>query len=231
MAQQQPFSYAHYEHMLRATVDAGYRISSFASYDPEYEKTVILRHDVDYTLDGLLTFAEIEVGLGCSATYLFRVHADEYNLFSCIVWTVLRQLEDMGHEIGLHFEAMNVGRAMKMDPSDVLKREKVVLEALLGHEVLTCSEHRELSGVIHVTPFFDEGNDPRSAGFRFYAMDKTYCQEMKYLSDSNAKWREGDLTLHLKKYDRFQVLVHPYWWFEEDLLLKGKYHHPRSTHI
>jgi hypothetical protein len=48
---------------------------------------------------------------------------------------------------------------------------------------------------------------------------------MKYLSDSNGFWREGDLTQHLGAHERFQVLVHPDWWFEKDLLLKRPYFH------
>lgn len=131
----------------------------------------------------------------------------------------------MGHEIGLHFEAMNVGRALKLDPPDLMRREKLVLETVLGHAVASCSEHRELSGVVHRTPVYDTSHDPKAAGFSVYAMDGKWTKEMKYLSDSNANWREGDLHEHLGKHDRFQILVHADWWFEDDLLLKGPYVH------
>jgi hypothetical protein len=72
--------------------------------------------------------------------------------------------------------------------------------------------------------------DPYAAGFAIYAMDPKYAKAMKYLSDSNAHWREGDVLKHINSFDRFQLLVHPDWWFESDLLLKGPYYHPRSTH-
>jgi hypothetical protein len=104
-----PFSYAYYRHMLDQCRKAGFTVTSFERFNERITRTIILRHDVDYTLDGLLEFAEIEADLGCSATYLFRVHADEYNLYSPVSVATIRALEDMGHEIGLHFEAMNVG--------------------------------------------------------------------------------------------------------------------------
>ena len=225
-----PFTFAYSRHMLERSVDAGYRISSFVDYGQAAARTIIMRHDVDYTLNGLLELAAIEHDLGCTATYLFRVHADEYNLFSCVSWARLDDIRRMGHEIGLHFEAMNVGRALGIDPVELLAREKAVLEVMLGEQIHTASEHREISGVIHETPLYDLRHDPYRAGFRFYAMDPVYASNMKYLSDSNAHWREGDLIEHLGKHDRFQVLIHADWWFESDLLLKGPYYHPRGTH-
>ncbi len=222
------FSFEYYRHMLVVGLNKGYQVSSFEKYDSAQPKTMILRHDIDYTLNGVLDLAKIEYQLGCSATYLFRVHADEYNLFSCTAVTILKELLALGHEVGLHFEAMNVGRALGLKPKDLLLHEKQVIEAILGSRIHTCSEHRELSGIIHGTLKYDEIYDPYEAGFQFYAMDKKYCKEMKYLSDSNGNWREGDPLNHYGNHPRMQVLVHPDWWFEKDLLLKGPYVHPRG---
>ena len=227
----QPFSFAYYKHMLETTLQAGYRITSFENYDPTHSKTVILRHDIDYTLDGLIDFAKIEAALNISASYLFRIHSDEYNLFACVTWKAIEDIIKLGHNVGLHFEAMNVGRALDIDPFELLLREKQIIEKILGFEIYTCSEHREISGVVHNTPLFHDVYDPKKAGFQYYAMDEVYCKKMRYLSDSNANWRDGDLLTNLDKYNRFQVLVHPDWWFEHDLLLKGPYYHSRRIDI
>ena len=121
---------------------------------------------------------------------------------------------------------MNVGRAINIEPRLLLEKEKLIIESIIGMQIRTCSEHRELSGYIHNTPVYDTLYDPYLAGFKFYAMDKRYCKEMKYLSDSNANWREGDPLEHYGKHSRMQILIHPDWWFESDLLLKGPYVHP-----
>lgn len=225
----QEFSYQYYEHMLKTALKKNFIISSFVKFNIHNPKTIILRHDVDYTMNGVLDFASIEHDLGISATYLFRIHADEYNLFSPINYSALEQLKQMGHEIGLHFETMNIGRSINMDPTVLLTKEKIILETILDEPVFTCSEHRELSGIVHQTPLFHKEHNPYNFGFDFYAMDPKYSKNMKYLSDSNANWREGDLLQHIDYHDRFQILIHPDWWFETDLLLKGKYVHPKGT--
>ncbi len=224
----QKFSYKYYKFLLEEAIKHGYVVSSFRDYNEKNSNTLILRHDVDYTLNGVLEMARIEYELGCTSSFLFRVHADEYNLFTCVAILLVRELLGMGHEIGLHFEAMNVGRALEINPEVLLKREKLVIESILDLPVITCSEHRELSGQIHGTQIFEKNYDPYQAGFKFYAMDKRFCNEMKYISDSNANWREGDPLEHYGRHQRMQVLIHPDWWFEKDLLLKGPYIHPRG---
>ena len=62
-------------------------------------------------------------------------------------------------------------------------------------------------------------------------MADAYFRQMKYLSDTNAQWREGDVLAHLGKHDRFQVLIHSDWWFHRDMLLQGPYHHSRRVPV
>lgn len=228
------FSYDYYKKMLQTCLDKKYVISSFEKYSAKNAKTVILRHDVDYTMDGLLDLATIERELGCAATYFFRIHAHEYNIFEPITYTIMGRLKAMGHEIGLHFEAMNVGRALKIDPQDLLQREIQIMNTVLGSPIRSISEHREVSGTVHSTPLYEEcfsaEKTMKAMGVKFFAMSREFSKNMKYLSDSNACWREGDILKHLGKHNRFQILVHPDWWFEKDLLLKGYYFHSRSMH-
>jgi hypothetical protein len=221
----QPFTFDYYRHVLQRVAELGYRVSSFERYQASAPRTVIMRHDVDYTLNGVLQLAEIERSLGVTATYLFRVHAHEYNLFSPHAFMLVRRLLESGHEIGLHTEAMNVGRAWGVDPGGLLAKEKILLELIIDRPVRTTSEHRDISHTVHGTRYLHEVLDPHSAGFVNFAMAPAFFRDMKYLSDSNGVWREGDLLAHIGKHPRFQVLIHPDWWFERDLLLKGPYFH------
>ncbi len=219
------FKFSYLKKMLSFAINDGYVISSFQNYKEENRRSIILRHDVDYTLNGVMQMAVIEHELGVSSTFMFRVHAHEYNLFTPHVFRMVSDLRKLGHEVGLHLEAMTVGRALGIDPVALAAKEKALLEMMFGGEVSSASEHRDISHVVHETPYFHEICDPAALGFRHYGMEERYFRQMKYLSDSNGVWREGDLLEHLGKYDRFQVLIHPDWWFEEDLLLKGPYFH------
>jgi hypothetical protein len=224
----QKFSFDYYRHMVGSALEQGYVVSSFAKFDPANRRTVILRHDVDYTLNGVYQLAELEAGLGVSATYMFRVHAHEYNLFAPHVLELVRWLKASGHEIGLHYEATSVAQALGLDPIALLRKEIAALELLTEAPVRSGSEHRDISHVVHEARYLHDLCDP-SEFFQFWAMSRQYSKDMKYLSDSNGIWREGDLTAHLGQHDRFQVLVHPDWWFEKHLLLKGPYFHGRGN--
>lgn len=220
-----PFSFNYYRHILSEAKNAGYVISSFEKYDSKNKRTLILRHDVDYTLNGVPQLVDIETNLGVSATYLFRVHAHEYNLFTPHVFRLVNDIRARGHEIGLHFEAMTFSRALSLDPPTILKQEKDVIEAIINAPITTASEHRDVSNTVHGTKNYHDIYDPHLVGIKNYALSDKFFKQMKYLSDSNGFWREGDPTQYFGKHDRLQILVHPDWWFEKDLLLKGPYFH------
>jgi hypothetical protein len=225
MSVPKPFTFKYYSYLLESAIDRGYKVTSFEKFSPNAEKTLIMRHDVDYTLNGVIQLAEIESKLGVTSTFLFRVHAHEYNIFTPHVFRLIRDLRASGHEIGLHFEAMTFGRALALHPPDVLLKEKAVLETVAEISLRTASEHRDISHFIHSTPHYHELYDPLAAGFSSYALEPRFFKDMKYLSESNGVWREGDPLQHYGKHQRLQVLIHPDWWFEEDLLLKGPYFH------
>lgn len=44
--------------------------------------------------------------------------------------------------------------------------------------------------------------------------DKKYFKDIKYISDSGGRWREGHFAEWLDKVDQIQILTHPLWWYE-----------------
>src|SRR5262245_11780845 len=220
-----PLPFRYFQLMLATSVGKGFTISSFEKFSEQNSKTIIMRHDVDYTLNGVPQLVEIENRAGVTATYFFRVHAHEYNLFTPHVYRLLKFIRSCGHEVGLHFEAMTFSRALNLDPTKVLAQEKWVLEAILGEQIKSASEHRDVSHTVHGTKYFHDLHNPLDFRIENYALEPRFFRQMKYLSDSNGFWREGDLLSHIDDHNRFQVLVHPDWWFESDLLLKGPYFH------
>lgn len=62
------------------------------------DKVVMLRHDVDLRNYAALRLAKAEAKLGIQSTYYFRIVKQSYNP------SVIRQIVDMGHEIGYHYE-------------------------------------------------------------------------------------------------------------------------------
>ncbi|HSP71754.1 MAG TPA: hypothetical protein VLN26_05245, partial [Gaiellaceae bacterium] len=61
------FSLRHYEELVRAAQEGGYR---FACFDREpREGDLLLRHDVDLSLEAALELARVEAEAGARATY------------------------------------------------------------------------------------------------------------------------------------------------------------------
>jgi len=94
------FDLAHYEELLDAAGQGGYR---FAFFDrPPQARDVLLRHDVDMSLDAALTMAELEASRGVAATYFLMRRSEFYNLESRSGVDALARLRALGHRVGLH---------------------------------------------------------------------------------------------------------------------------------
>ena len=95
-----PFDLDHYRELLEAAHEGGYR---FATFDAEPQAgDVLLRHDVDLSLEAALELARLEQSLGARATYFLMKESVFYNLDSELGRDTLRHLRDLGHAVGLH---------------------------------------------------------------------------------------------------------------------------------
>ena len=94
------FDLEHYRELLDAARAGGYR---FAFFDREPEAgTILLRHDVDLSLDAALAVAELEAEAGAAATYFLMTRSEFYNLDSPSGEAALERLRALGHRVGLH---------------------------------------------------------------------------------------------------------------------------------
>jgi hypothetical protein len=80
-----------------------------------------LRHDVDSRLDSAVELARLEHERGLRATY-FVLHTAPYWSDPDLL-SLLRQLQDLGHEVGFHNDLVTVQRVQGADAGEVLRRE------------------------------------------------------------------------------------------------------------
>lgn len=94
-----------YKALLDAFIAEGYTFQTYQDFilDPA-EKVVILRHDVDDRKLHSLKFAQIQKQLGIKGTFYFRVVAESFDA------AMMRDIEAMGHEVGLHYEEMDIAK-------------------------------------------------------------------------------------------------------------------------
>ena len=94
------FTLLHYGEILEAARGAGYR---FAFFDREPQAgDLLLRHDIDLSLDAALAMAELEASLGVAATYFLMTESEFYNPYSRSGRAAVERLGGLGHRIGLH---------------------------------------------------------------------------------------------------------------------------------
>lgn len=208
------FSFADYSKTLRAFKDAGYAVTSFVEFlrDPK-PKHVVLRHDLDNSIEQAVRVARLDAEAGCSSSIFVRVHARGYNLLSLPSLSALAEMQALGHEIGLHLEG-GIGGVVGGNDLNWAERQKSVFEAALGHTFTGFSLHEpaRMGGLEFANTLLAAWSG--SASYHAYE-ERFTTPTLKYLSDSSGNWREGHFGLWVNKAPRFQVLTHPFWWFDK----------------
>ena len=94
------FSLTHYRELLRAAKEGGYR---FAGFDRAPEPgDLILRHDVDLSLEAALLMAEAEAAEGAWSTWFLMTRSVFYNLASTEGERTIARLLALGHRVAHH---------------------------------------------------------------------------------------------------------------------------------
>ena len=94
------FDLEHYRELLGAARAGGYRWATFES-EPQ-AGDLLVRHDVDLSLEAALVLARLEREENVCGTYFLMKESVFYNLDSEHGRTTLQHLRDLGHAVGLH---------------------------------------------------------------------------------------------------------------------------------
>jgi hypothetical protein len=108
------FTLDHYRELLDAARAGGYRFAHFD--EPPGRGHLLLRHDVDLSLDAALRLAALEADAGVSATYFLMTESVFYNLASSEGRAAVARLRELGHRVGLHAVYPNAALDKRFDP-------------------------------------------------------------------------------------------------------------------
>jgi hypothetical protein len=116
------FTLSIYEALLDGLQQARYGFQTFESYlQTPQRRVILLRHDVDDRNRHSLQFARIQHRRGICGTYYFRVVPQSFDP------DIIREIADMGHEIGYHYEDMDFAGG---DPHQAIRLFERHLEQL-----------------------------------------------------------------------------------------------------
>lgn len=200
------FTLTGYRALLETLLAAGYRSGDFHDADPKAQD-LILRHDLDFSLDAALPLAQTETALGCKATYFVLVRSEFYNVATPAAGKVFEELQQLGHEVGLHLDASLYAKE-RPALDTAAARECDLLEQVIGAQVRTISFHRPAPALLT--------DDAPLAG-RVHAYQSRFFRRMGYCSDSRGAWGHGAPLDHpaVTAGTALQLLIHPIWWTSE----------------
>ena len=207
------FSKNSYENFLLSAVKHEYKICGFSDGVGETRKTIILRHDVDFSLKHAVELAELEASMGISSTYYILASSIYYSLNDAVTRAQLKRLIELGHEIGLHWQ-LETKHGCEVSAIQDIRKQKTNLEQIAQINIKTVSQHQPTQNKTFNL----------SALSIFDAYDFGLIPEFEYVSDSSMQWRMQTPLKLLEKHKSIYFLSHPIWWVSkgEDAATKLK---------
>ena len=184
------FTVRKYSELLDAFKKAGYEFQTFRDFLKQpLDRVVILRHDVDKLPLNSLNFAKIEKDKGLNASYFFRSVPVSFKP------SVIRAIQQMGHEIGYHYEVMDqtkgdVYKALEIFMQNLDKFRNVAkIETICMHgSPMSKYDNRELLNKFH---YYDYG----IIGEPYFDIDYS---KVLYLTDTGRSWNSEETNIRDK---------------------------------
>lgn len=220
---QPEFSYRYYREFLNFLhrnfeIVQGKDVISGTEKDVQLSPRIFLRHDVDVSPKHALEMAKIEFSEDVQSTYHFMVDSPMYSLDDPDTSATIREIQSMGHEIGLH---LNIGDNLRnssysfKDLEDRLVQDAHILEHATGMPVYSFSFHRQgekIPGSHNQTIIHGTVNT--------FSSDMGTVSNGRYISDSRGEWTPDPMPA-LNQFAQtkalVQLVVHPIWWGESHM--------------
>lgn len=202
-----------YVQLLGILRDKGYTFCLYHESE-NFNKSVILRHDIDFSIDKALEMAKIEHSKNAKSTYFVLLTSNFYNVFSKESFEKLEKVMSLGHEIGLHFDEKRYDIKTAEEMKKYVESEAEILSRILNHQIKVISMHRPskfvLENDLHFAPFIN-------------SYSSKYLNYMKYISDSRMNWRENPFQLiESGLYKKLHILTHSFWYSTANESLEHK---------
>lgn len=185
-----------------------------------FQRGIIWRHDIDYSVHRALSLARIESDEGISSTFFVHLHNSFYHVWEKEIGNLIKEIQRAGGEIGLHFEPGYYElKNTELERMEILiEREKIFLEEIIERKIQAFSFHNP-----DTNGGFMKINKIKIAGL-LNVYHESIQKEFIYCSDSNGYWRFKRLedvlleAAHDKDENmKLHILTHPAWWQKEVL--------------
>ena len=199
------FTLSIYQDLLKLLITKKYSFVIFQNYTNsnnylEYDNSIILRHDVDRLPKNSLKIAELEYSLGIKGSYFFRIVPESYNI------DIISKIGEMGHEIGYHYEDVDLVLRSKNLKLKSKKDEEALIDLAYESFCKNLDKMRKIADIkticMHGSPLSKYDNkiiwkkyDYRDLGIigePYLDIDWT---KFAYFTDTGRCWNGNDVSI------------------------------------
>jgi len=218
-----PFSLSYYRTVLQLAKKSGYQpvtLSQFWEDGCPNEKYLVLRHDVDTKPHTLRRMLNVEREESCRSTLYVRVAGAQYNFLDYPTFSVLREAENDGFEIGLHTNYVEFAEINKLPNAlALLESETNTLRSFF--DVKSLAPHRDHSYAFNSLPHIIENWNviEKRAGYKFHAYDDKILLACEYVNEGyelHLEWRNKKPEEVIPTGKSMCLMTHSHWWYENN---------------
>ncbi len=217
-------SYSEYRNILRNIKESGRLLDYIDAVNAS--EFLILRHDVEFSLDRAFKMAVIEEREGIKSSFFVQITNNSYNALSMQNRRIVKEISDMGHKIGLHYHLNGITDPLKT--RDGIRDQIRIMSEMCGIIVDRFSIHRPVREVyFNSIPIDGIINAYSPEFFSLLEEDKPIENqelEVKYIADSRHRWNYGYPDKQtIFDNPKIQLLIHPDFWSEEGFNAKDNF--------
>ena len=209
------FTLKHYEEICNIIAKSQYKLCFFNDCFLNFKNILILRHDVDQSLEQSIKIAKIENKYKIKSTFFIWLRSPFYNIFEKKYSDIIYEIINLDHQIGLHFDESSYRIENEIDLNNYIEKEIHTLKSFFKINIYTVSMHRPSKWIL-------DNNIQLKKYTNVY--NKKYFKDFKYLSDSRRQWKEGCICKKINtiKYNKLHILIHPFWWTNNSVNLNKR---------
>ena len=203
------FNLTSYENLLTTARENNYRFILFDDRNRYSNNVCIIRHDIDADMGAAHIMAKVEFENDVKATYFVMIRSPLYNLFSRHNSKYVERILDMGHTLGIHYDA-SFHKKHEYSLKSSIADEISILETEFDTCVDTISFHQPNQDIL-------KGN--LSIPYKINTYNTTDMSGYLYISDSNMQFsHENPFDVFKSRYySKIHLLIHPLWWVYSDI--------------
>jgi len=195
-----------YKLILQTAINQGFEFVDFNTVNLEENngKQIILRHDVDYSLELAHEMAEIDAIYKIKSIFAVLISSPLYNPFTSNNIKIIDGIYSLGHNIVLHHQVA-LGQSVEQIQEDISK-EIQIMKVYIPF-------------VQNVFVWHNLPSDNLLSGLEVPDLVNAYSDrfvgKMPYISDSVLRNKPEDIIQALQNNRKLHLLLHPLIWMSE----------------